>query len=169
MMQRHTQVTIAVALGAASCARGPDAGGSPTAEQDSVWLAPPPEDVHGPDTPWDEMSHEQQAQYMSEHVVPTMAPLFRHFDESRFAEVNCATCHGPNGRDNGFHMPNPGLPELPRPGSPQWEEMAQEQYQMFRFMSERVQPTMAALLGKPNYDPLTREGFACFECHTRAD
>ena len=36
---------------------------------------------------------------------------------------------------------------------------------MSAFMRERVQPAMAELLGRQNFDPRSNEGFGCFGCH----
>ena len=38
---------------------------------------------------------------------------------------------------------------------------------MFDFMMKQVEPTMALLVGEQPYDPKTKAGFSCFECHTK--
>jgi hypothetical protein len=36
---------------------------------------------------------------------------------------------------------------------------------MARFMTDEVTPEMADLLNVPRFDPRTRQGFSCFNCH----
>jgi hypothetical protein len=36
---------------------------------------------------------------------------------------------------------------------------------MVKFMHEKVVPDMAAVFGKPAYDPATKTGFGCGGCH----
>lgn len=164
-----TAVTLAtLVLTLASCAHGPSVEGPATSGQETEGqpLPPLPENIEGPEMPWAAMSDDQKAEYMTAHVVPTMAPLFQAFDEERYASFECGTCHGPRERMNRFEMPNPGLPVLPVPESPEWHAMVRERNHVFRFMAERVEPAMAGLLGVQPYDPQTEQGFGCFNCHT---
>ena len=39
---------------------------------------------------------------------------------------------------------------------------------MMEFMRKQVKPKMAQLLGEPEYNPETKSGFGCMECHTMA-
>jgi hypothetical protein len=36
------------------------------------------------------------------------------------------------------------------------------------FMKSEVKPKMAAMLGVPDWNPETKSGFGCMECHTAA-
>ena len=36
------------------------------------------------------------------------------------------------------------------------------------FMTQTVWPRMAALVGEPQFDPATNEGFRCYDCHAEA-
>jgi len=38
--------------------------------------------------------------------------------------------------------------------------------QVAQFMAQKVAPEMAAVLGKPPFDPTTGKGFGCMGCHT---
>ena len=171
-MQTPT-LSAAVALAAvvftlASCARGPSVEGPAASGQETEGrpLPPLPENLEGPAMPWETLSDDQRADYMNAHVVPAMAPLFQAFDAERYAGFECGTCHGPRERMNRFEMPNPGLPVLPVPESAEWQAMVLERNHAFRFMAERVEPAMAALLGVQPYDAQTQQGFGCFHCHT---
>src|SRR5688572_6062577 len=66
-----------------------------------------------PDVPFEKLDHDQQIQFMTERVVPTMGPLFKEHDLKEFAEFGCETCHGEGAEKKGeFDMPNPNLPKL---------------------------------------------------------
>ena len=45
-------------------------------------------------------------------------------------------------------------------------EMAAKKPQMTEFMVKHVKPEMAKLLNEPEFDPATKTGFGCGECHT---
>ena len=81
--------------------------------------------------------------------------------------MNCVTCHGDSATEGSFKMPNPKLPKLP--SSPDgFKKLAAERPAVMEFMKSEVKPKMAALLGKPEYNPATKSGFGCMECHTMA-
>jgi len=117
---------------------------------------------------WAEMSREDKRNYMSEAVMPRMAELFEEYDSERFAGFSCDGCHGEDMRSREFAMPNPGILALSATGTPEQQQMVQEHPEMVRFMFNRVLPTMQQLLGAPDYDEATGDGFTCFACHTRA-
>jgi hypothetical protein len=118
-----------------------------------------------PDVPFDQLTHEQKGQFMAERVLPEMRTMFQELDGERFAEFNCATCHGENAQAVDFHMPNgisPLRPDLmPR--------LFTSTNPMPVFMRERVWPRMAELLQEPQFDQATGQGFSCFNCHGRAE
>jgi hypothetical protein len=104
--------------------------------------------------------------YMKAAVLPKMGPLFHDYDAKRFADAKCVLCHGEGAKDGTFTMPNPGLPKLP--ATPDGFKKLQARHpEAVEFMSKKVVPTMAALLGEEPYDPKTGKGFGCFECHTK--
>lgn len=124
-----------------------------------------PENIQGPPTPWDQMEGHAKGQWMMDHVMPTMGPLFREFDPARYADFNCGTCHGEHARENHFAMPTPELPVLPGPTG-DWAAYGAQHERMIQFMGGPVEHTMAALLGEQPYDPATSQGFGCYDCHT---
>ena len=52
-----------------------------------------PENIEGPPRPWARMPAAQKRRWMTQHVVPTMGPLFTAYDATKFAQVDCTTCH----------------------------------------------------------------------------
>jgi len=120
--------------------------------------------VHPPATPWHDMTHDQQVDWMVSNVLPIAAEDFSTYDAERYSAVTCATCHGANADAVHYELPSAELPVLPRPGTPNWERMSQTP--VFTFMHDVVTPTMATLVGEEPYNPATNSGFGCFECHT---
>ena len=71
------------------------------------------------------------------------------------------TCHGPNAKKGEFKMPNPKLPKIPS-----FEAVMKKHPKATKFMSEQVVPEMSKLLGVVPFDPATKTGFGCMNCHT---
>jgi hypothetical protein len=115
---------------------------------------------------WASMSKDDRANYMREQVVPRMGALLSTAFPDKFSKVTCRTCHGKNGSENGFKMPNPDLPALDP--TDHFKAHEAKTPQLLHFMMEKVTPEMAALVGEKPYDPATKQGFGCFECHVRA-
>ncbi len=136
-----------------------DAGPPPEAP-----IPPMPAGLHGPAQPWARMTDQQKGRYMHDVVMPAMTPLLQAYDPTHFANVTCATCHGTNAREVHFHMPN-SLPALPTFGTPAAQQRMAAQHRMYEFMGTRVSPAMAQLLGEQPFNPQTRRGFGCFNCH----
>lgn len=114
---------------------------------------------------WHDMDQQQRAGFMMEVVMPEMQTLFQEFDGERFAEFNCATCHGENMREVNMEMPN-GLAPLDPAQVPAMFESDQP---MAQFMTQRVWPKMGELLGEELYDMETQQGFSCMHCHGTAE
>ncbi len=108
-----------------------------------------------------DMTPEQRGHYMAEVVVPTMRPIFQERDATRYADFGCATCHGANAHDVQFRMPN-GVHPLSHA-----DIMAtfQSSEPSATWMTQRVWPEMARLVGEPQFDPQTGAGFRCTNCH----
>lgn len=120
----------------------------------------------GPPKPWEMMNFEERKAYMKDQVLPTMEAHFQAFDAEHYADFTCASCHGGDAEERNFEMPSPDLPALPSPQTSEWEEMVEEPSGVVAFMMNEVVPTMSEMLGEPQYNPETGEGFGCFECHT---
>jgi hypothetical protein len=136
--------------------------------------APPPAAASAPAKPtstpelgWAEMGKQERIDYMKAVVLPRMKQAFVHFSPDRYSKMNCMTCHGDSAADGSFKMPNPRLPKLP--STPDgFKKLAADKPAVMDFMKNEVKPKMAALLGKPEYNPETNSGFGCMECHTMA-
>jgi hypothetical protein len=135
---------------------------------------------------WDSLTPAQKKNKMRTVVLPKMTELFHHFDAQRYANVTCATCHpctrsGQTGyvqmECSSCHKPD-GMPEKPAMPSKALPKLStadgfkihkDKAPKTVEFMSTKVAPEMARLLGEPPYDPATHKGFGCFNCHTKAD
>jgi hypothetical protein len=126
---------------------------------------PPPPTQPGPGD-WDKWSHEQKLAWMKVGVMPKMGPLFHDYDAKAYDEPKCGLCHGAGAKDGTFKMPNPDLPKLP-PTEAGLKVLATKHPKIFGFMAKQVEPTMASLLGEQPYDMKTKQGFNCFDCHTK--
>lgn len=113
---------------------------------------------------WHDMTPEQKGQFMHDVVMPEMRAIFQEHDGEEFADFSCATCHGENARDVGFHMPN-GIAPLDPAHIP---AVFSSSDPMAVLMTQRVWPRMAELLGEQPYDPETHQGFSCLNCHATA-
>ena len=115
------------------------------------------------------MKHEQRVTFMKKVITPKMKVVFQEYDARKFKRVDCATCHGKDGKSRDFKMPSNDIHALP--GSPEafqaklkeeptWPKWA-------KFMSEQVTPQVATLLGKPHFDPKkpVEGAFSCTGCH----
>jgi hypothetical protein len=138
----------------------PSAAPSATAE-----TAPAPPAAPGPGD-WDKWSKDQKMAYMKSAVMPKMGPAFHDFDAKAFAEPKCVLCHGSGAKDGSFKMPNPELPKLDV--SPAGiKKMHEKKGPVVDFMAKTVVPQMAQLVGEQPFDPKTKTGFGCLQCHTK--
>jgi hypothetical protein len=116
-----------------------------------------------PDVPFDNLNHEQKAQYMKQKVVPAMTPVFQNHDAKDFAQFGCETCHGKDASARHFEMPNPELPKLVMK-----ELMAgtsKFKPEDIEWMHKEVAPTMAKLVQMQPWSPDNPKGFGCASCH----
>jgi hypothetical protein len=112
------------------------------------------------DLKWsDDMPVKDKGVFMKKKVLPAMSKIFKEFDAKEFADFGCKTCHGPQMKPK----PVDFLPELHVKDGKIVE--AAEHPELAKFMGEKVTPEMAALFGKPHYDPATGQGFGCGGCH----
>lgn len=168
----HTLLFVA-SLGPLACGRSqppaaPAEGTDPTATGDAPGTAdapitgdaPPPAETS---VKFKDMNHDERLQLMRSVVVPEMTIVFQGHDAEHFAEVNCATCHGPGAGKGEFEMPSEALPKLPAHGA--FQALKETNGKMVEFMAMQVVPKMASLLGEEPFDPATGNGFGCYDCH----
>jgi len=112
---------------------------------------------------WETLDDETRGKFMKKVVLPQMTALFQGFDADEFAKFECETCHGSGAATGNFEMPNPELPVLTmeKIQNPDDDHKA-----VTEFMATKVKPTMAQLLGRPEWSPEAPDGFGCTGCHT---
>ena len=67
-------------------------------------------------------------------------------------------------------MPSAELPKLPQPTDQAgFMALQQKKPEVVKFMGTQVKPTMAKLLGKPEWEPNNPTGFGCYGCHTKME
>jgi len=161
---------VAFALGAGSA----DAGSADTgASHVAAGSAPAPAAITPVGTvppraniDWAKMSRAERKDYMKSVVLPKAQEMFTSFDPKQFKHVTCGTCHGDDYAHGTYKMPNADLPMLPS-SAHGFKELRDRSPEIVAFMSTRVKPTIAALLGLPEYSPANPQGFACFNCHMK--
>lgn len=112
------------------------------------------------DLPFDQLDHDQRAEFMKQRVMPAMRPLFLQHDPVKFANFGCQTCHGEGWKEGAFGMPNDRLPKLGNDVTKKFKRADID------FMLTEVKPTMARLLKEKEWSPSDPSGFDCFACHT---
>ena len=115
---------------------------------------------------WKDMKAEQRKEYMKTVVLPKMKEEFVAFNAHAYGEMNCVTCHGDSAKDGSFKMPNPKLPKLPSDEAG-FKALMKKKPEVTKFMGSKVVPAMAEMVGESPYNPETKQGFGCFECHTK--
>ncbi|MFO0754927.1 MAG: hypothetical protein U0359_00430 [Byssovorax sp.] len=145
--------SAAAAAGTAAAAAGTAAAAAGTA-------APTAAPAADPHAGWrDDMTKEQKMAFMKAKVSPEMGKTFQAYDAKKYGDFGCKTCHGPQ-----YKEPKDFLPKLTfKDGK---LTAFAEKPEVSKFMAEKVVPQMAALFGKPPYDPKTHQGFGCGGCHT---
>ena len=122
-------------------------------------------------TAWKDMNLEQRTEFMKREVMPKAKAIFVAFDETKYKDMDCATCHGDGAADGSFEMPNPKIKALPATEEAfmAWVSKDEEHARYTKMMSEELVPLMANLLGEKAFDPATKTGeFSCQACHTMA-
>ena len=114
-----------------------------------------------PDVPFDQLDHDQKIEFMKQKVVPAMEPIFKGHDPKEFAEFGCVTCHGKQAMEGHFDLPTADLPKL------NFKDMSKYKKEDLEWMGGQVKPTMAKLLGRPEFDPNAPDpkAFGCQNCH----
>jgi hypothetical protein len=163
-------VLSAFLTGACASSSGPatpaTTAGPPPAAASNTETVPGEAVVGPPQVAWAAMTFEQRKAYMKTAVLPKMKGLFVAFDGTRYSNFSCTTCHGDGATNGKFKMPNPKLPKLP--ATPDgFKQLMADKPEIMEFMAKQVKPTMASLLGLPEFTPETHAGFGCMECHTK--
>ena len=115
---------------------------------------------------WKDMKADQRKEYMKTVVLPKMKEEFVAFNAHAYGDMNCVTCHGDSAKDGSFKMPNPKLPKLPSDEAG-FKALMKKKPEVTKFMGSKVVPAMAEMVGESPYNPETKQGFGCFECHTK--
>jgi hypothetical protein len=117
---------------------------------------------------WEHMSKDERKKYMKLTVLPEMKKAFQAYDAKAYKKFTCETCHGDGATEGTFKMPNPKLPKLPtaREG---FMALQQKKPEAVKFMGTVVKPTMARLLGLPEWSPQNMKGFGCYQCHNKEE
>lgn len=116
-----------------------------------------------PDVAWADKTFQQRKEWMGIEVLPKMKATFKAYDEAQFKGFGCDTCHGADGKENNYAMPTDSIYPLDKT-DPVGKAMEYDEA-VTKFMLEKVEPEMAAMLGTTPYDPKTQQGFSCFGCH----
>jgi len=168
-MKRFAMLCLACVLAAAtSVAVAAEEAAKPAAAADAKKPAAAAADAKKID--WDKMTVGEKKKYMKSTVLPQMKKLFVAVDKKHYAKMNCQTCHGEKAADNKFKMPSEELPKLPQPTDQAgFMALQQKKPEVVKFMGTQVKPTMAKLLGKPEWEPNNPTGFGCYGCHTKME
>lgn len=136
---------------------------SDAAEQvESVADADVSEDNAGASDAFKNMAFGERKAFMKDVVMPEMKPLFI----DNHPDFSCISCHGDDMMSKNYEMPNTLAPL--NPTAMPFESEDPKQRAAAEFMKEKVVPKMAGLLKEAPYDPQTKSGFGCFDCHATA-
>lgn len=116
---------------------------------------------------WERMTFDERKKLMKAKVLPELKKAFQSVNPKRYEKFTCATCHGDGATTGKFKMPNPKLPKLPAPTDRDgFMALQQKKPEVFKFMETVVKPTVAGIVGVPEWSPQNPKGFGCFACHT---
>ncbi len=121
------------------------------------------------DNEWQYLSFERRHSQMTFLVHPTMMEKFQAFYKTPTPELTCASCHGENAESEGYNRANSDIKPLKPSRVRALYEAGATLTPLQRFKRDDITPTMARLMGVPQYDPTTGLGFSCFGCHRRTD
>lgn len=143
-----------------------DSGAVPATDDGAVAEA---EDTEpgAPGVAWADKTFDQKKTWMGVEVFPTMKASFQAHDGNAFKKFTCDTCHGEDGKANGYKMPSDSIypldPKDPVTGAMEYDE------EITQYMIDKVVPEMVGMLeGVEAYSPENPTGFGCMSCHPAA-
>ncbi len=159
--------TLLATLIVASCDKPPEAPATETPETPSAPEAPETPDTPDAEAPsdeaaaaekkWADMNFDERKKYMSKVYYPAMKEKFQAYDAEGFAKFTCDTCHGEDGKEKNFAMPNGVSPLDPADPVANGKDMDEK---VTQFMMDVVVTETASMLGE-------HEG-KCMTCHEEA-
>ena len=124
-----------------------------------------PAHAFAPQDAWTDLSYEERHEKMTFVILPALAHRFKEAGGQKTARLTCQSCHGERAEEVRYRMP---AIEALRPD--RVAEIYTDDAQLsplVRFMRDDVTPMTARLMGVAVYDPATRQGFSCFNCHLK--
>lgn len=117
-----------------------------------------------PGVAWADKTFDQKKTWMGIEVFPKMKASFQAHDSATYKKFTCDTCHGDDGKENGYKMPSDSIyplnPKDPITGAMEYDE------KVTKFMMDEVVPGMVGMLeGVEGYSPDNPTGFGCMACH----
>ena len=147
-----------------SCGGAPVSPAAPTSAAARATPVPAAESsVPASGDTWATSSWEDRHDTMEFVVHPNMARLFQQHYRKPAPDMTCRTCHGADAEAVQYKMPH-GLPALDPAHLPDGSG-SDARARTAKFMIEEVTPKMIDLLEVAPYDPKTKRGFGCFNCH----
>ena len=143
-----------------SSSGGTDAGGSSSGGTDAGGSSSGGADA-GAKPDFYKLDGKGKQDFMKKHVLPAMTKILQEVDATKFADVKCTTCHGPNGFKNNWKMP---ADDGPKPLDPK-AMPPMGKWPLTDAMYKKVVPQIKDILGAEPFDPKTGKGFGCFSCH----
>ena len=117
-----------------------------------------------PGVAWHDKSFQQKKEWMGIEVFPKMKTAFQGYDAAEFKKFTCDTCHGEDGKEKGYKLPNDSIYPLnakdPVKGAMDYDE------KVTKFMLDDVVPQMLELLeGETPASADNPNGISCMTCH----
>lgn len=101
---------------------------------------------------YESMNKEQRLQAMKSVITPKLNQVFSDYDDNKYAEFGCKTCHGEKTEDTKVFLP---VLKLSGDGR---KKLEAQKPALMKFMAGKVVPAMAAALGQ-------KQGYSCAGCH----
>ena len=110
--------------------------------------------------PFEDMDFDERKEFMMQIVEPAMQELFQEYDADEFASFSCSTCHGEDGEDLEYELPN-GLEPLSQADFPVGNIDDPDRRAFALFMEDEIVPAIAEHLGRT----VGVGGVRCTTCH----